>query len=65
MSPVFIALVHAVRVRVHDFDVHVLCAYWADAAHFVDGAIIDLGLMTPTTYHAEDNTAAALPGSGL
>ncbi|ESZ98876.1 FAD binding domain containing protein [Sclerotinia borealis F-4128] len=36
---------------------------WAGAANIVDGVTIDLGLMNSTTYHAENNTAAVLPGA--
>ncbi|QSZ35285.1 hypothetical protein DSL72_008154 [Monilinia vaccinii-corymbosi] len=36
---------------------------WAGAASIVDGVTIDLGLMNSTTYHAENNTAAVLPGA--
>ncbi|KAI9650549.1 hypothetical protein NHQ30_000566 [Ciborinia camelliae] len=36
---------------------------WAGAASIVDGVTIDLGLMNSTTYHAENNTVAVLPGA--
>ncbi len=36
---------------------------WAGAANIEDGVTIDLGMMNSTTYHAENNTAAILPGA--
>lgn len=36
---------------------------WAGANNIIDGVTIDLGNMNSTTYHAENSTAAVLPGA--
>lgn len=36
---------------------------WAGAANIVDGVTMDLSMMNSTTYHADNNTAAVLPGA--
>lgn len=36
---------------------------WAGAANIDDGVTIDLSYMNSTTYHAENSTAAILPGA--